>query len=36
STIVDISGPAPKILREGAISAERVGEVLGVSAESLR
>ncbi|ALC05601.1 hypothetical protein CDES_05855 [Corynebacterium deserti GIMN1.010] len=36
STIVDISGATPKILREGAISAERVGEVLGVTAESLR
>ncbi|MFP7365650.1 L-threonylcarbamoyladenylate synthase [Corynebacterium callunae] len=36
STIVDISGDHPKILREGAISAERVGEVLGVTAESLR
>ncbi|WP_115684818.1 L-threonylcarbamoyladenylate synthase [Corynebacterium senegalense] len=36
STIIDISGPAPVILREGAISAERIGEVLGLDAEQLR
>ena len=36
SSIIDISGETPKLLREGAISAERIGEVLGVSAESLR
>lgn len=36
STIVDLSGPAPVILREGAISAERIGEVLGLNPESLR
>ena len=36
SSIIDISGPHPKLLREGAISAERIGEVLGVTAESLR
>lgn len=36
SSIVDISGEKPKLLREGAISAERIGEVLGVTAESLR
>ncbi|MDO5033180.1 L-threonylcarbamoyladenylate synthase [Corynebacterium sp.] len=36
STIIDLSGPRPYLLREGAISAERVGEVIGVSAESLR
>lgn len=36
STIIDISGPAPMILREGAISAERIGEVLGLPAEDLR
>lgn len=36
STIVDLSGPAPVILREGAISAERIGEVLGLDQESLR
>lgn len=36
STIVDLSGQAPVILREGAISAERIGEVLGLDPESLR
>lgn len=36
STIIDISGRQPVILREGAISAERIGEVLGVGAEQLR
>lgn len=36
STIVDLSGPAPVILREGAISAERIGEVLGLDPDSLR
>ncbi|AKK08510.1 Threonylcarbamoyl-AMP synthase [Corynebacterium atrinae] len=36
STIIDLSGPAPHILREGAITAERIGEVLGMSAEALR
>lgn len=36
SSIVDLSGPAPKLLREGAISAEEIGRVLGVAAESLR
>ena len=36
STIVDLSGPAPVILREGAISAERIGEDLGLDPESLR
>lgn len=36
STIIDLSGPAPRILREGAISAERIGEVLGLDPESLR
>ncbi len=36
STIVDLSGPAPMILREGAISTERIGEVLGLDPESLR
>jgi L-threonylcarbamoyladenylate synthase len=35
STIVDLSGYRPRILRDGAISAERVGEVLGMSAETL-
>lgn len=36
STIIDISGPEPVILREGAISAERIGEVLHIPAEDLR
>ncbi|MDY5785632.1 L-threonylcarbamoyladenylate synthase [Corynebacterium sp.] len=36
STIIDISGPAPVILREGAISAERIADVLGLDAEQLR
>ena len=36
STIIDISGPAPRILREGAISAERIGQVLELDPESLR
>ncbi|SDS18745.1 L-threonylcarbamoyladenylate synthase [Corynebacterium timonense] len=36
STIIDISGPQPVILREGAIPAERIGEVLGLDAEQLR
>ncbi|QPK84012.1 threonylcarbamoyl-AMP synthase [Corynebacterium qintianiae] len=36
STIIDISGPHPVILRHGAISAERIGEVLELDPESLR
>lgn len=36
STIIDISGRDPLILREGAISAERIGEVLNLPAEQLR
>ena len=36
STIVDLSGPAPRILREGATSAEAVAEVLGMSPAALR
>ncbi len=36
SSIVDLSGPAPRLLREGALSAERIGEVIGVSPEILR
>lgn len=36
STIVDISGPQPVILREAAISAERLGEVLNLEPEQLR
>lgn len=36
STIIDLSGPRPYLLREGALSAEQIGEVIGVPAESLR
>ena len=36
STIIDISGPSPIILREGAISPERIGGVLGMTPEQLR
>ena len=36
STIIDLSGALPYLLREGAISAEDIAEVIGVSAESLR
>lgn len=36
STILDISGPAPVILREGAVSPQRIGEVLGLDPEELR
>ena len=36
STIIDLSGDHPFLLREGALSAEEIGEVLGVSADSLR
>ncbi|MDJ0452874.1 L-threonylcarbamoyladenylate synthase [Gordonia amicalis] len=36
STIVDVSGAQPRILREGAITAEAVAEVLDVDPASLR
>lgn len=36
STIIDVSGMTPRILREGAITAEQISEVLGISAEQLR
>lgn len=36
STIVDLTDVTPKILREGAISAEEIAEVLGTEVESLR
>lgn len=36
STIIDLSGPTPRILREGAISAERIAEVLNLDVERLR
>lgn len=36
STIVDLSRDEPKILREGAISAERIGEILSIPVDQLR
>ena len=36
STIVDLTGPSPRILREGPISAAAIATVLGVPAESLQ
>ncbi|MEB3981122.1 L-threonylcarbamoyladenylate synthase [Mycobacterium sp. 663a-19] len=35
STIVDLTGAAPRILRAGPVSAERIAEVLGTDPESL-
>ncbi len=35
STIVDLTGPAPKILRTGPITAEQIGGVLGVEPDAL-
>jgi L-threonylcarbamoyladenylate synthase len=35
STILDLTGPVPRILRSGPISAERIAEVLGLDPESL-
>lgn len=35
STIVDLTGVAPRILRQGPVSAERIAEVLAVEPESL-
>ena len=35
STIVDLSGPLPRVLREGPVSAAALAEVLGTDAESL-
>jgi L-threonylcarbamoyladenylate synthase len=35
STIVDLTGPAPKILRSGPISAEQIGTVLGIEPAAL-
>jgi L-threonylcarbamoyladenylate synthase len=35
STIVDLTGDSPRILRAGPVSAERIAEVLGVNAGSL-
>ncbi|WKD57843.1 Threonylcarbamoyl-AMP synthase [Corynebacterium capitovis DSM 44611] len=36
STIIDISGPEPMILREGAIPTERLADVLNLDPEQLR
>lgn len=36
STIVDVSGRTPRILREGAVSAESVSAVTGATVEQLR
>jgi len=36
STIVDLSSGKPRILREGATTAEKIGKVLGMSAAQLR
>ncbi|KAA1250447.1 threonylcarbamoyl-AMP synthase [Mycobacterium simiae] len=35
STIVDLTGASPRILRPGPVPTERIAEVLGVDAESL-
>ncbi|GAA1075139.1 L-threonylcarbamoyladenylate synthase [Tsukamurella spumae] len=35
SSIVDLSGPQPRVLREGAVTKARIAEVLGVTVESL-
>jgi tRNA threonylcarbamoyl adenosine modification protein (Sua5/YciO/YrdC/YwlC family) len=35
STILDLTGPVPRILRSGPVSAEGIAEVLGVDAASL-
>ncbi|MCS4534874.1 L-threonylcarbamoyladenylate synthase [Corynebacterium sp. HS2168-gen11] len=36
SSIIDLSGNTPRLLREGAITAERIAEVLEIPVESLR
>lgn len=36
STIVDLTGAVPSVLRQGAVSIERLAEVLGVEPQSLR
>jgi len=36
STIVDLTGAGPRVVREGAVSAERIAEVLGTDAATLR
>ena len=35
STILDLTGPAPRILRDGPVSAQAIAEVLGVDPETL-
>jgi L-threonylcarbamoyladenylate synthase len=35
STILDLTGPEPRILRSGPVSAERIAEVLGLDAATL-
>jgi tRNA threonylcarbamoyl adenosine modification protein (Sua5/YciO/YrdC/YwlC family) len=35
STILDLTGPSPRILREGPIAADEVASVLGVEVETL-
>lgn len=35
SSIVDLTGPSPRLLREGAVPAAAIAEVLGIPAESL-
>jgi L-threonylcarbamoyladenylate synthase len=35
STIVDLTGPSPRILRPGPVSSERIAEVLALDPESL-
>lgn len=35
STIVDLTGAAPRILRQGPVTADRIGEVLGLDAAAL-
>jgi len=35
STIVDLTGATPRILRPGPVTAERIGEVLGLDPASL-
>jgi tRNA threonylcarbamoyl adenosine modification protein (Sua5/YciO/YrdC/YwlC family) len=36
STIVDLTGGHPRILREGPVTAEAIAEVLGVEADTLK
>jgi L-threonylcarbamoyladenylate synthase len=36
STIVNLTGPSPVILRDGPVSADRIAAVLGLDAETLR